>query len=95
MTDKTLLQHLNFKIDQVASGEWGGRAAPRLRLAEGAGQAQDGRLHGAAEVTIATRTGEAVLSAIDLSVLKTTQDIDDAFADTLSRILMNHHKWPR
>jgi hypothetical protein len=95
MENSSLLQHLNFKIAQLAAGEWGGRPAPRLRLNAGAGEDQRGRLQGTIDVTIVTRSGEAVLSTIDLAPLASKSDIDDALADTLSKVLMSHYSWPR
>ena len=95
MEDSSLLQYLNFKIAQLAAGAWGGRPAPQMRLNAGATEDQRGRLMGTVDVTITTRSGEAILATIDLTPLASTTDIDDAFADTLSKVLMSHHNWPR
>lgn len=87
------LQHI---LRLIRQDSFGGRDAPVVSVSPDTGVGADGRLHGELRVHLRRRNGEmALLDSRSLDGLASRSDLEDAFADVLSRVLGAHNNWPR
>jgi len=70
---------------------------PRVRLSEDAAwEPEIGWLRGSIEVLIETQDGkETLLLSEPLEGAATEEAVDDRLAEALSRVLMDHARWPK
>ena len=83
-------------LGQIRQDRFGGRGAPEVSVSEATVVAPDGTLSGEIRVHVTTAAGEKVLlEAAPLDAVSSQSELEDAFADVLSRVLAKHHTWPR
>lgn len=95
MTDN-LSAALDTILGQIKQDSFGGRDAPIVSVSEGGGVGADGKLRGTILVDILKRDGTmARLHEESLDGIDSIRGLKDVVAETLSKVLASHSKWPR
>jgi hypothetical protein len=91
-----LLQNLRSKLARMNADPLARHRTPRVRLSEDAAwDPERGSLRGSIEMVIDTEGGqETVLHREPLEGAATEEATDDRLAEALSRVLMDHARWP-
>ena len=92
-----LLQTLKCRVAHMNADPLARHRTPRIRLSKDAAwEPERGSLTGAIEVVIATEDGkETLLHREPLDGAATAEAVDERLAEALSRVLMDHARWPK
>ncbi|NKC11593.1 MAG: hypothetical protein GKR94_05120 [Gammaproteobacteria bacterium] len=83
-------------LGRINQDRFGAREAPVITATDATCTNSDGMLSGELRVHIKRRSGEdALVDRLELQQIASRAELEDAFAELLSRVLAVHHKWPR
>ena len=91
-----LIEKLKSKLDLSFNEAWGDRGQIRYEIQNVSDKAQSKELFGNIKFFIKTRAGgEELIMQNSISVISNETELNDFLAETLSRLLENHMRWPR
>lgn len=95
-SETNLMDALHEILGKIEQDQFGGRAAPKVSVSEGTDVNDAGELSGTIVVRIQRRDGSfAVINETPLDKVTTLTGLHDAFAESLSKVLAEHHSWPK
>lgn len=91
-----LIEKLKFKLDLSFNETWGNRGQIRYEIHDVSDKAQSEELVTDIKFFIKTRSGnEELIMQNSIGMISNETELNDFLAETLSKLLENHMKWPR